>query len=254
MPNKSLENDPFDSLRSLRASQLRRYANNNNRFRISIVKGMNMKDINISLMEINDLQESARVLSVAMLDNPLHYAVFQGKGENERLEIEKMFNDLFLQLPGIVFLAKEKNNIIGVMRMKSCRGSKAKEDPKKSEKKSDIGWRKSVWHAEWARRDPLEQHWHLGPIGVLPSHQGSGIGSLLMERFCREVDACSARAYLETEGDKNRGFYKKFGFDIISKSIIFNVENLYMERVSQTRFDRMHNKAKAADTKSRAAD
>ena len=53
----------------------------------TVVKGMNMKDINISLMEINDLQESARVLSVAMLDNPLHYAVFQGKGEKERLEI-----------------------------------------------------------------------------------------------------------------------------------------------------------------------
>jgi len=193
-----------------------------------------MNDINISLMENIDLQESARVLSVAMLNNPLHDAVFQGQGEKERLEIEKMFNDLFLQLPGIVFLAKEKQNIIGVMRMKSCQGSKATDDPKESKDENDIGWRKSVWHTEWARRDPLEQHWHLGPIGVLPSHQGSGIGSLLMERFCREVDACSAKAYLETEGDKNVRFYKKFGFEIISKSIIFNVENRYMERVSQT--------------------
>jgi len=193
-----------------------------------------MNDINISLMENIDLQESARVLSVAMLNNPLHDAVFQGQGEKERLEIEKMFNDLFLQLPGIGFLAKEKQNIIGVMRMKSCQGSKATDDPKESKDENDIGWRKSVWHTEWARRDPLEQHWHLGPIGVLPSHQGSGIGSLLMERFCREVDACSAKAYLETEGDKNVRFYKKFGFEIISKSIIFNVENRYMERVSQT--------------------
>ena len=192
-----------------------------------------MDSIRLSFMEKNDIQESARILSIAMLNNPLHIAVFQGKGEKERLEIEKMFNDLLLQLPGIVFLAKEKNNIIGVMRMKSCRGSKAKDDPKRSEDKNDIGRRKAVWHAEWASRDPLEQHWHLGPIGVLPSHQGSGIGSLLMERFCREVDACSAKAYLETEGDKNMRFYKKFGFDIISKSIIFNVENLYMERVSQ---------------------
>ena len=39
-----------------------------------------MNDINISLMENNDLQESARVLSVAMLNNPLHDAVFQGHG------------------------------------------------------------------------------------------------------------------------------------------------------------------------------
>jgi hypothetical protein len=49
---------------------------------------MNMKDINIPLMEIIDLQESARVLSVAMLDNPLHDAIFQGNSEKERLEIE----------------------------------------------------------------------------------------------------------------------------------------------------------------------
>lgn len=193
-----------------------------------------MNDIDISLMEISDIQESAKVLSIAMLDNPLHDAVFQGKGEKERLEIEKMFNGLFLHLPGIVFLAKEKNNVIGVMRMKSCCGSKVKDDSKKSEDRNDIGWRKSVWHAEWALHDPLEQHWHLGPIGVLPNHQGLGIGSLLMERFCKEVDACSAKAYLETEGEKNVSFYKKFGFDIISKSTIFDVENLYMERVPQT--------------------
>jgi len=50
-----------------------------------------------------------------------------------------------------------------------------------------LGWRKSVWHSEWGRHDPLKQHWHLGPIGVLPTHQGSGIGSILMERFCKEV-------------------------------------------------------------------
>jgi len=193
-----------------------------------------MGNVQISFMEKSDIQESANVLSVAMLDNPLHVAVFQGKGEKERMEIEKMFCGLLIELPGIVFLAKEKQNIIGVMRMKSCQGSKATDDPKKSKDENDIGWRMSVWHTEWARRDPLEQHWHLGPIGVLPSHQGSGIGSLLMDRFCREVDACSAKAYLETEGDKNVRFYKKFGFEIISKSIIFNVENRYMERVSQT--------------------
>ena len=38
------------------------------------------------------------------------------------------------------------------------------------------------------------QHWHLGPIGVLPEYQGQGIGSRLMQRFCREVDACQASA------------------------------------------------------------
>jgi len=192
-----------------------------------------MSNFHISFMEHSDIQESARVLSIAMLNNPLHIVVFQGNGENERLEIEKMFFELFNTLPGIVFVAKETKKIIGVMRMKSCEGSKATDNPKESKDENDIGWRKSVWHTEWARHDPLSQHWHLGPIGVLPSHQGLCIGSMLMERFCKEVDACLTKAYLETEGDKNVRFYEKFGFKVVSESEIFDVKNRYMLRDSR---------------------
>jgi ribosomal protein S18 acetylase RimI-like enzyme len=183
-------------------------------------------------MEKSDIQESAKVLSVAMLTNPVHVAVFQGNGEKERLEIEKMFYNLLLERPGILFLAKEKRNIIGVMRMKSCQGTKATAPPKDSQDENDIGWRKSVWHTEWARHEPASQHWHLGPIGVLPSHQGLGIGSMLMARFCKEVDACQAEAYLETDLDKNVCFYETFGFKVISESEIFDVKSRYMLRAS----------------------
>ena len=192
-----------------------------------------MNSLTLSFMEKNDIQESARVLSVAMLNNPLHVAVFQGNGEKEGMEIEKMFCELFFELPGIVFLAKEKQNIIGVMRMKSCEGRKAADPPKDVEDENNIGWRKSVWHTEWGRHDPLEQHWHLGPIGVLPTHQGSGIGSRLMARFCKEVDACPATAYLETDLDKNVRFYEKFGFNVVSESEIFDVKSRYMLRPSR---------------------
>jgi len=66
-----------------------------------------MDSLKLSFMEKNDIQESARVLSVAMLYNSLHVAVFQGNGEKERKEIEKMFSKLLIELPGIVFLVKE---------------------------------------------------------------------------------------------------------------------------------------------------
>ena len=192
-----------------------------------------MSDIQISLMEIKDIQESARVLSVAMLDAPVHLAVFQGKGEKQRLEIEKMFSELFIESPGIIFLAKEKQNIIGVMRMISCQGNKAADVPKESKDENDITWRKSVWHGEWERRDPLTQHWHLGPIGVLPNYQGQGIGSMLLERFCKEVDACQAEAYLETDLDKNVRLYEKFGFKLTAETEIFGVKNRFMLRDSK---------------------
>jgi len=194
-----------------------------------------MCNIQISFMEKSDIQESAKVLSVAMLNNPIHVAVFQGKGEKERIEIEKMFYDLLIELPGIVFLAKEKQNIIGVMRMKSSEGTKATDTPIDLKDENDIGWRKSIWHTEWARHEPLSQHWHLGPIGVLPSHQGLGIGSILMERFCKEVDACQAKAYLETDLDKNVRFYEKFGFKVVAESEIFDVKSRYMVRASRAK-------------------
>ncbi len=191
-----------------------------------------MSSQKISFIEKSDIQESAKVLSVAMLNNPLHVAVFQGKGEKERIEIEKMFSKLLIDLPGIVFVAKERQNIVGVMRMKSCDGRKATDDSKELKYENDVSWRKSKWLNEWARHDPLDQHWHLGPIGVLQSHQGLGIGSELMQRFCKEVDACLAKAYLETDLDKNVDFYEKFGFRVISESEIFHVKNRYMLRAS----------------------
>ncbi len=184
-------------------------------------------------MEKNDIQQSAKTLSIAMLNNPLHIGVFLGNGEKQRLQIEKMFFDLFNNLPGVVFLAKENEKIVGVMRMKSCIGSVI-DDSDLPKDENDIDWRKSVLFKDWAKHDPIEQHWHLGPIGVLPTHQGTGIGSILMDRFCKEVDACMAKAYLETDLNINIRFYEKFGFKIISVSEIFGVKNRYMLRDSKT--------------------
>lgn len=81
-----------------------------------------MNNFRISFMEQNDLKKSAEVLSIAMLNNPLHIGIFRGNGEAERAEIEKIFFALLSNQPGIVFLAKDKEKIIGVMRMNSCTG------------------------------------------------------------------------------------------------------------------------------------
>ena len=189
-----------------------------------------MDKFSISLLEKSDISESSRVLSVAMLNVPLHIAVFQGHGEKERKQIEKMFFELLSELPGITFLARLNRQIVGVMRMKTCNGSKVPDTHGQTGDVNNLIWRKSYWHNEWARNDPLEQHWHLGPVGVLPSHQGKGIGTKLLSRFCQEVDACVSPAYLETDTDKNVRFYERFGFEILKETEIFDVKNRYMWR------------------------
>jgi ribosomal protein S18 acetylase RimI-like enzyme len=75
---------------------------------------------------------------------------------------------------------------------------------------------------------------HRFNIGILPIHQGLGIGSELMRRFCKEVDTCLAEAYLETDLDKNMRFYERFGFKIVSETEILHVKNRYMSRASKT--------------------
>ena len=191
-----------------------------------------MSGITISFMEKGDIEKSARVLSIAMLDNPIHYAVFQSADEKARIEIEKDFLSLLNDNPGIVFIAKEKRNIIGVMRMQSYSGRDTSQIKKIPKDESSFEWRKSIWQSEWASHEPEDQHWTLGPVGVLPTHQGGGVGTTLMKRFCTEVDACQASAYLETDKELNAAFYEKFGFKTSSESLIFDVKCHYMQRAS----------------------
>jgi predicted N-acetyltransferase YhbS len=190
----------------------------------------NMDNLTISFLEKKDISAASRVLSEAMLNVPLHIAVFQGHGVKERQLIKNMFVELLSELPGITFLARIGGQIVGVMRMKSCDGIKFSNDHTQTVDVNDLYWRKSFWHNEWARHDPSERHWHLGPVAVLPSKQGTGIGKKLLSRFCHEVDACLAPAYLETDSDKNVQFYEQFGFQVVGASDIFDVNNRYMWR------------------------
>jgi predicted N-acetyltransferase YhbS len=189
-----------------------------------------MEKFSITFLEKSDISESSRVLSEAMLNVPLHIAIFQGHGEKERKMIENIFFELLRDFPGITFLARINSQIVGVMRMKSCSGSKVTNEYAQTEDITNLEWRKSYWQNEWARHDPLDQHWHLGPVGVLPSQQGKGIGTKLLSRFCQEVDACLSPAYLETDTDKNVRFYERFGFEVVKETEIFDVKNRYMWR------------------------
>ena len=193
-----------------------------------------METCQISFLEKSNISEASRVLSEAMLKVPLHIAIFQGHGEKERKIIEKMFVELLNDLPGITFLARVNQQIVGVLRMKSCTGSKVTNEQAQADGVNNLDWRRSFWRNEWARQDPLNQHWHLGPVGVLPSHQGKGIGTKLLRRFCKEVDACIAPAYLETDTDRNVRFYERFGFQVVEETEIFDVKSYYMWRHAVT--------------------
>ncbi len=87
----------------------------------------------------------------------------------------------------------------------------------------------------WARRDPRERHWHLGPIGVHPELQGQGIGKAMLGSFLGLVDEQGSAAYLETDRDRNVTLYAQFGFNVIGQEDILGATNWFMWREAGVR-------------------
>ena len=72
-----------------------------------------------------------------------------------------------------------------------------------------------------ARRKALmpEPHWYVAALGVDPEVQGQGLGSVLMAHGMARADRDGRPIYLETETERNVGFYRRFGFDVVEEFI-----------------------------------
>jgi ribosomal protein S18 acetylase RimI-like enzyme len=87
-----------------------------------------------------------------------------------------------------------------------------------------------VWLSGWAKHDPSEPHSHLGPLAVEPDAQGQGVGTRLMEHYCKELDRTGVAGFLETDKARNVRFYERFGFSVTATASILGVENWFMRR------------------------
>jgi N-acetylglutamate synthase-like GNAT family acetyltransferase len=86
------------------------------------------------------------------------------------------------------------------------------------------------WLGAWARHDPEERHWHLGPIAVDEGLQRMVVGSLFMEVFRAQMDAAGEEAYLETDKPANVRFYERFGFEVVGEQDVLGIPNWFMRR------------------------
>jgi len=84
-------------------------------------------------------------------------------------------------------------------------------------------------HREFAPGD----HWYLQTLGVEPTHQGKGYGSLLMEYMLEKIDNINPLSiFLETSTEINVKFYKRFGFEEMQEGKIpeTDVDQWYLLR------------------------
>ena len=65
------------------------------------------------------------------------------------------------------------------------------------------------------KQDLPQPHWYLCMLGVSPTYQSQGIGSLLLQPILDQADRERLPCYLETSTEGGVRFYKRLGFEVV---------------------------------------
>ena len=201
-------------------------------------------EIKIVTLKPDEYDEASELLSMAFVNTPFSAKIVGGNSEKHRKMIKMGMRSMIAKKPGEKFAAKDGEKIVGVMRMvkwPECQNSA----PSGLEllpihiMAHGVAVRLKESRKVWGEHDPKKPHWHIDPIGVLPEYQGKGIGSRLMEHYCKRVDSEVLPAYHETDQTQNVKFYEKFGYKVILKEPNLDLPNWYLwrEGKSNTQYD-----------------
>lgn len=195
--------------------------------------------VDIRTLSPAELHAAAALLAHGMGDNPMHVEVFGSNPDNRQRRLLRFLDHLvaYVQSHGAVlgaYLHGELIGVLGMMEPGRCRPALmdtlrfasvivASNPP--------VGvLRICRWLAAWARNDPANPHWHIGPLAVRPAYRRRGIGRRLMTRCCERMDALAATAYLETDLATNVAFYETLGFVVTTHERVLGVPNWFMSR------------------------
>jgi len=189
-----------------------------------------------------ELPKAAGVLGRGMRDNPLHVQAFGEDPARREAALTRFFLPVLhgISKKGLVLGAYRGGELVGVCAMAApgrCQttlAEKAKIVPGLLAHEGRKAAGSIVrWTEEWAKHDPHEPHWHLGPVAVDRAAQGQGVGGALLGAFTRRMDERRATSYLETDKTDNVGFYERYGFAVVAESPVLGVPNWYMTRPPQ---------------------
>ncbi len=197
--------------------------------------------LDIRVLTSAELGAAAAVLAQGMRDNPLHVRVFGTDPRRRQRRLLVFLRQLvaYIEANGDVLGSYVQGELVGVLGMMEpgrCRPGlmdRLRIAGVVAASNRPAGMlRIGRWLSAWARNDPADPHWHIGPLAVLPAHRRRGIGRGLMLRCCRRMDALAARAYLATDLPINVAFYETLGFVVIRQESVLGVPNWFMIRPS----------------------
>jgi GNAT superfamily N-acetyltransferase len=79
---------------------------------------------------------------------------------------------------------------------------------------------------------PSSPHFYINALGVHPQSQGKGIGSAILSHIHQisEQHSDSQGVALDTQTEKNVGYYQRFGYDVSTTAQLESVKNWFMFR------------------------
>ncbi len=187
----------------------------------------------------DDLPAAAAVLGEGMRDNPIHVRVFGENTDERQVALTRLFRAALgrIRKQGSIEGAFEDGRLValcGRMPPGGCQIGFAQRlsflPTLLAANPLTTVLRIFSWAAAWGKEDPSTPHWHLGPVGVLRSHQGKGIGRALLGAFCARMDQEGSDAYLETDKEVNVTFYEKAGFQVVLRKDVLDVPCWFMSR------------------------
>jgi ribosomal protein S18 acetylase RimI-like enzyme len=193
--------------------------------------------VEVRTLEPDELAAAAGAAARALQDDPASVACYGDDPLVRLAQTYGLFADLFGRvtfpqygaLAGRCVLA-----VAGILPPGACVGAMmapyVKDTLARPEPAVGDPMRPAILWATWAAHDLPEEHWHIGPVGVEPGYQGTGIGRAVMEALCEELDEEGRIGWLETNKERNLRFYRGLGFELVDHATALGIDNWFMRR------------------------
>jgi ribosomal protein S18 acetylase RimI-like enzyme len=199
-----------------------------------------LNGIQIRQMLAGDMDAACELIGLAFADNPNTLTVASGNRAKARQMTQAAVRVAKLgRKYSHVLIAEDRERLVGVLNAVDwphCQmraGEKLKTVLAVLPAMGLALARQLKISKAWAKRDPSQPHWHLGPIAVRPEFQGSGVGKAMLASFLGMADEQSLPSYLETDLDRNVALYEKFGFKVMAREHLMGIDNRFMWRTPQ---------------------